>query len=144
MNALFWISRITILDIQIEPIILDIQNNYWGRDPQISDSILKITVTIEHVARIETSAVKYNGRRPASWRAAIIMARKTVVIDLLHHISPRLFISTHRITFTATLSLFYSHRPFSQRPIRTLLQKRQLLPALCFLLRVSITRYADH
>ena len=54
---------------------------FWGRDPQISDLILKITVTTRHVAkfgddrprdlrdqatkkgskRIETSAVKYEG-----------------------------------------------------------------------------------
>ena len=29
---------------------------------------------------IETSAVKYNGRRPASWRAAIIMSQSAEII----------------------------------------------------------------
>ena len=61
-----------------------------GGRPQNFDSILKTTATTEQVAkfdddrprdprrldgkkskRIETSAVKYNGHRPASWRAAI-------------------------------------------------------------------------
>jgi len=76
---------------------------FWGRDPQISDSHLKIAVTTEHVAKfgddrprdlrdqatkknkvskmIETSAVKYNGRRPASWRAAIISAFSPLTAD---------------------------------------------------------------
>jgi len=65
---------------------------FGGGTPQISYSHLKITATTEHMAkfgddrprdsqdwaakkkRIETSAVKYNGRRPASWRAAIIIS----------------------------------------------------------------------
>jgi len=29
---------------------------------------------------IETSAVKYNGRRPASWRAAIIMPMTIFIV----------------------------------------------------------------
>jgi len=33
---------------------------------------------------IQTSAVKYNGRRPASWRAAIIMQRNCFIGELMH------------------------------------------------------------
>jgi len=66
---------------------------FGGTDPQISDSHLKITVTVEHVAKfgddrprdlrdwtakksmIETTAAFYNGRRPASWPAVIIRTK---------------------------------------------------------------------
>ena len=65
---------------------------------------------------------------------------KTVVIDLLHqhHTSPRLFISTHRITFAITFSLFYCrHRPFGPQADTHSTAEKTSCSSLC------ITCYAD-
>ena len=45
----------------------------WQSLVTIGPEISKIKRRIKKSKRIETSAVKYNGRRPASWRAAIII-----------------------------------------------------------------------